>query len=273
MSLSKPATNIPNATAAAKVGRVFLVTIDGIIGGGKSTFLANARAELVALGLEVVLCAEPAGEWARLIDGKPGTSILDEMYSGVDEFFATGRNNGAFALFQVNAFTSRARRMSIARREAAALLQVNPTKDVVILAERSIYSDRHIFKHMGVQSGLISPVQSVVYESMFSAWAEIAGESGADLAVYIDTTVDDAMLRIHKRMVENKERVSESKITTEYLKGLHARHQELFVDCEDKKFLGAPILRIDGARPFHACDETVRHLAMEIARDLGVATA
>lgn len=292
-------------------GRIYLVTTHGIIGGGKSTFLDRLKIAFEAMGIGAVVATEPVDEWVALIDNQPGTSLLDEMYRaqarirrkqaeskakspspfGIESDEERSMSDSTQALpapatvansnddeddevfdgvcgaFQLNAFVSRTRRIVLARRKAKELLRANPERDVLVIIERSIYDDKYIFKAMGVEDGYIDPFQSRVYDSVFEAWEDICQKFTADLAVYVDTSVDSAMARIAKRG-----RAAELGIPREYQQKLKDRHDK-FLAAPHTHYVGAPIMRIDGERPFHECHKEIGAIAGEIVEHLGLVPA
>jgi hypothetical protein len=165
-------------------------------------------------------------------------------------------DNGIPGMFQVYAFCTRIGKLLAAEDEVMALRATDPARPVVMLCERSIYTDRDVFKHMGVQNGFITDIQSQYYEGCFAVWQRVAARFAPDMCVFVDTGVADGMARIAERARAGED------VSVGYETALWARHNELFV--QQKKFAGAPIVVVDGGRNFRSCE----HTAEEIAREL-----
>jgi len=163
------------------------------------------------------------------------------------------RRYGWPAMFQVFAFATRLTEFMNAQDEAMAFLkQTNGEKPVVLLCERSIQSDRLIFKHMLKAAGYITDDQEKVYEACFSAFERLASEFIPDLAVFVNTSVEESMARIKGRA-----RAGET-VSIEYQRDLWQRHQELFTD--KSVFAQAPVFHVDGLVKFHESMEDVDSL-------------
>jgi deoxyadenosine/deoxycytidine kinase len=87
----------------------------------------------------------------------------------------------------------------------------------IIICERSLDADKHIFAKMLHDDGTIESVMYQIYEQYFSLY-----ESRFQLnaVVYVDTCPDICFQRVSKRAREG-----ESLIPLEYLKNCHAYHQ------------------------------------------------
>jgi deoxyadenosine/deoxycytidine kinase len=261
---------------------VLILTLDGIVGGGKTTLIRQLER---LLGYAVVVAVEPVEEWKA-------SGLFDEMYSAIEaiqqeraekdrlraEAEAEGRpyeepeespsekrlkalRDGMPGLFQVYAFATRIGKFAPAYRRAEKLSRARGGAPVVLLCERSIFSDRLIFKHMLAAGGFINDVQDRAYEGCFAAWEQVVERNAPDVAVYVTTPVDAALERIRLRA-----RAGE-KVTPGYQLALHERHIELFGDANDteKRFMGAPIVHVDGMLPFHTCDAAATAVAAQIS--------
>jgi deoxyadenosine/deoxycytidine kinase len=104
--------------------------------------------------------------------------------------------------------------------------------------ERSIYSARNCFVETLKETGKIHEGAYFVLQE----WYEYIDEYHkieCDLIIYIQVEPEIAFQRINERS-----RKGENAITLEYLKALHKRHEQLFVEEASK--LQAKVLIIDG---------------------------
>jgi deoxyadenosine/deoxycytidine kinase len=223
---------------------VVVVTIDAGIAAGKTTLIARLRH---ALRFPVVVAEEPVEAWKE-------SGLLAEMYAALSG--PRPSPDGMPGMFQVYAFSTRIGKFAPAHREATRLAQESGAR-VVLLCERSIFSDRDIFKAMLVAAGHITPLQERVYTGCFDAWAVVAGRATPDLAVWLDTPVGDCMQRQAARARPGE------KFDRTYAEALDEQHRAVF--GSGRAFDGVPVLRIDGATPFHTDDAVLRDMADSIA--------
>jgi deoxyadenosine/deoxycytidine kinase len=125
-------------------------------------------------------------------DAETGETILSKFYRDKEKY--------AFA-FQIMAYTS--------RLEAFKRIVGTHPGCKVIVCERSLEADRHIFAKMLHDEGAIDSVSYQVYEMLFknTSW-----EFEIDLAVYLDAEPGKCIERIGRRAREG-----ESIIPIEYL--------------------------------------------------------
>jgi deoxyadenosine/deoxycytidine kinase len=129
-----------------------VVTVEGLIGAGKSSVKEALEVACAADGLDVVFVDEPVDTWAEFVDGD-GVGIL--------ELFYQNQSRWAFS-FQMMAYISRLERLATARRE-------NPGK--LIVAERSLAADHRTFAKMLHDSGDIGDIEFKIYQKWFSTFA------------------------------------------------------------------------------------------------------
>jgi deoxyadenosine/deoxycytidine kinase len=292
-------------------GKIRIITVHGLIGGGKSTFLGSMERAFQKHDVATVMAQEPVDEWLQLVDNVPGTSLLDKMYQAQARLRAlkvpagtppsppacesdeersmsdstttlpradaaslpsagptpaptATPTDGTCGAFQINAFVSRSRRVCRAYRDAEKLLRAQPDRDVIVIVERSVHDDRLIMKAVGVEAGFIDEFQSHVYELVFATWIEMWDKPVSELAVYIDTSVDSAMQRIAVR-----DRVAEVGLPIAYQQTLKLYHDR-YLGGKNTHYAGAPILRVDGERPFHADGSVRDEIAESILHALGI---
>jgi thymidylate kinase len=169
-----------------------IISIEGNIGSGKSTLL-----RMISSLPDIVTVQEPVDEW-NLIRDEHGKTILELYYAD--------QKRWAFA-FQMMAFITRARKL----REA---VEKNPGK--VIITERSVFTDKHIFAMMLHDSGMISVAEYSIYLQWFD---ELTRGITIDRIVYVRTEPDECDWRIKCR-----NRTGET-IPLDYLKSCHKYHE------------------------------------------------
>lgn len=184
-----------------------IITLDGNIGAGKSTLLDALRKELP--DVEVLL--EPVGEWMMLKD-ESGKSLLELFYEDKRRWAYT---------FQNCAILTRLRSIKAA---------MATTKKRVILTERSVLTDRHVFAEMLRDSGDINALEWQLYMNWYDTFAADLPLRGI---IYLTTGVGTSAGRIVKRG-----RHGEEHIPLDYLSALDAQHQK-WIDTTTQ-----PVLRI-----------------------------
>ena len=178
-----------------------VISIEGNIGSGKSTLLRQIG------GLpDVVTVQEPVDEW-NLIKDESGKTILELYYADQKKW--------SFA-FQMMAFITRTQKL----REA---IDANPGK--IIITERSVFTDKHIFAMMLHDSGMINEVEYSIYLHWFD---ELTRDIKIDRIVYVRTEPDECEWRIKCR-----DRKGET-IPIEYLKSCHEYHENWLRNFDDK---------------------------------------
>ena len=165
-----------------------MIFVEGNIGTGKSTFLTQ-----LSKHCKVIL--EPVDEWTQMKNAN-GKNILEEFYSD------PVRN--AY-LFQSIAFRSRMK--NIVNRDDCFI-------------ERSIYTDRNVFAKTCREDGLIGDIEWHDYISWFD-WLATEFQVKPKGFIYLRCEPEVSLERIHKR-----NRSGEENISLDYLKKLHAKHDD-----------------------------------------------
>ena len=184
-----------------------IISLDGNIGAGKTTLLAAIREALP--DVEVVM--EPVGVWTQL-KNEAGKSLL--------ELFYEDKRRWAY-VFQNCAILTRLRTIKEAMRS---------TKKRVIITERSVLTDRHVFAEMLRESGDIDALEWELYMNWFNTFTEGMPMSGV---IYLTTGVGTSAERIVTRG-----RQGEEHIPRDYLSALESQHEKWLGETE------LPVLRI-----------------------------
>jgi deoxyguanosine kinase len=184
----------------SKKNMVTLVSFDGNIGSGKSTMMKKTR-EYYKNHANVIFAEEPTEKW-RLIKDKNGNEMLKLFYQDQEKH--------AFK-FQIMAFVSRLSGL----RE---IVRANPGKDIIIITERSLYTDKEIFAMMLYDQGKMSDVEYQIYMLLFD---EFASEFEVNKVIYVKTDPVKCHERIHLRAREGEEL-----IPLAYLEECHKYHEQ-----------------------------------------------
>uniref|UniRef100_A0A6C0JYX5 Deoxynucleoside kinase domain-containing protein n=1 Tax=viral metagenome TaxID=1070528 RepID=A0A6C0JYX5_9ZZZZ len=176
-----------------------IITIQGNIGGGKSTFLNHLKT-LYKDNLNICFLQEPVEEWLSIRDTS-GVSILELFYAEQHKY--------AFS-FQMMAYISR----------LAILKKAFNSGYEIIISERSLETDRNIFEKMLYDDDKITHIEHQIYSKWFDTFKYDFPE---EYVFYMHTTPQIIYERIQKR-----DRKGEL-IPLEYLKTCHVYH-ETWVD-------------------------------------------
>jgi len=175
------------------------ITIQGNIGSGKST-IVKVLNEKYGSDKRVCFLQEPVNVWDTITD-ENGTTILELYYKD--------QNKYAFS-FQMMAYISR---LSTLRKA------ISEGYDIII-AERSLETDKNVFAQMIYDDENISEVEFNIYLKWFEEFQEDIPE---EQIVYLRTSPDVAMERIKKRG-----RVGEN-IPFEYIEKCHNYHEKWLI--------------------------------------------
>jgi deoxyadenosine/deoxycytidine kinase len=182
-----------------------MFSIDGNIGSGKSTIYTSLQ-ELYKDTNTVIFVPEPVLYWEK-IKNNVGKTMLQLFYADQEKY--------AFA-FQMMAYISR---LSILRK----IVEENKVngRDIVIITERTLYTDKHIFAKMLFDQGKIEDVEYQIYLTWFD---EFAKDFPLNNVIYVKTAPQKCYERVHKRAREGEEI-----IPLAYLEDCHRYHEE-FLD-------------------------------------------
>ena len=186
----------------------FIVSIEGNIGSGKSTFINYLKRNLTTIeGRRVVYIDEPVDTWNSVCD-KDGDTILVKFYKDKKE--------NAFP-FQMMAYITRLAKT----REA---IRNNP--GCVFITERCLNTDRYIFAKMLYDMGDIREIDYNIYLKWFD---EFYSEIQTSCYIYVKTDPDKCHSRVNIRKRDGEEGIS-----LEYLQSCHQYHEEWLNDIDNK---------------------------------------
>jgi deoxyadenosine/deoxycytidine kinase len=218
--------------------RPTIVFIEANIGGGKTTFVRKL-VEMGLMGVEIL--EEPVNEWIMTKDSNE-INILQHYYTDKEKY--------SFA-FQMNSFISRCEKLMTAME----LPNVN-----IIIMERSVYSDYHCFAQNCYESGLMTEIEYIIYQKWFN-WLTSSFSIECNKYIYIRTEAEECHRRIEKRA-----RKEEDKIPIEYLRALHAKHDEWLLTNLDKSH----ILVLDGHCDFETDNKVFMEYTTKIKSFIGL---
>ena len=184
------------------MSNIEIISIDGNIGSGKSTLMANLRQHYKE-DVNVVFLKEPVDEWVKIKD-KNGITILEKFYEDTEKY--------AFS-FQMMAYISRLKVLK------DTLKNINSTKKTIIISERSLYTDKMVFAKMLYDTNKIDHVNYQIYLNWFDAFSE---EFPVHKIIYVKTVPEKCNSRILKRAREG-----ENLIPLEYLQSCHMYHNNM----------------------------------------------
>ena len=182
------------------MSKPIIISIEGNIGSGKSTILEKLQ-DFMKDNNRIIFLKEPVDIWESIKDTNTGENILQKFYKDQDKY--------AFP-FQVMACASR---LSMIRNTIK-----NCTEIDIIICERSLAADKHIFAKMLYDDGKIDDVSYQIYNKFYNMFEE---EFKLDGIVYIDADAEICSERINKRS-----RAGESNISLEYLQKCKSYHHE-----------------------------------------------
>ena len=218
--------------------KIHIVSVQGNIGGGKTTHMREFRKafldERISEKYNLIFVDEPVNEWMRpyrisedvivaerdrqlhedeelpedvVIEIKDGQIYEDGELCNPFTDFNKDKSNMAFK-FQIMAFTTRVRKQLEVLHEA---FNEEDDRDIIMITERSMLSDRNVFVLANVESGNF-PVKDTYIYDMFYDLIVTEFNQKEILMINIETDVDVCSERIKIR-----ERVSEDLIPRDYL--------------------------------------------------------
>lgn len=184
-----------------------ILSIEGNIGSGKTTLMANLREEYKN-NPHVIFLKEPVDEWETIKDAN-GKTILEKFYADQEKY--------SFA-FQMMAYISR---LNVLRK---ALKCIESDKKYIIITERSLNTDRYVFAKMLYEAGKMEDVCYQIYLNWFDTFSE---EFPVHKVVYVKTAPEICHARI-----SNRGRQGEDCIPVEYLTSCDKYHEEMLQSTE-----------------------------------------
>lgn len=225
------------------MNRIRILSIEGNIGSGKSTFLKHLKlnSRLVDEKYKIVFVDEPVSHWENIKD-ENGKNMIEKYYENSKKY--------AFA-FQIMAFTTRLICLKNAI-ENALNDDTNKNKNIIIITERSLYTDCYVFAELSKKQNNIEDVCFQIYMQLFN---EFSLNYPVNAIIYIHTTP----LICHER-IRQRSRPGEDIISIDYLIQCHEEH-EIYIHT---KMENSNKIEIDGTLDINASPE-ILHEWLEIA--------
>ena len=190
------------------MNKIKIISVDGNIGSGKSTFIQDLKTYFKDRE-DICFLDEPVDKWKEIID-KDNKNILENYY--------LDQKRWGFS-FQMMAYISRLSQLKEALKEE---------KYNIIFTERSIESDKNIFAKMLYDEGLIEEIDYKIYNLWFDEFKKDLGEFKY---IYLKTKPTIALERVILRQRK------EEKIELNYLEKCHSYHEKWLNNLSDKSIL------------------------------------
>ena len=190
-----------------------VISIEGNIGSGKSTLLTNLK-KYYENNPNVVFLKEPVDEWEKIKD-EYGTTILEKFYAD--------QNKYSFS-FQMMAYISRLKLLkdtlkNINLENIQKIDNENSKTKIVIITERSLYTDKMVFAKMLYDTGKMEHVNYQIYLNWFDTFSQ---EFPINKIIYVKTSPEKCHYRIMLRSREG-----ENNIPLEYLDLCNLYHDNM----------------------------------------------
>ena len=206
-----------------------IVSIEGNIGSGKSTLVERLRDTLPAE--EYHFLEEPVDAWESITD-EQNVSVLARFYEDQHKY--------AFS-FQMMAYISR---LALLKDAMAA----HPTK--VIVTERSVMTDKHVFAKMMHDEDKIGTIDYKIYLRWFDYFLREIPETKM---VYVNTSP-----KVCHERVRSRNRGGEQQIPLEYLETCNAYHEDWLGDASALLVVDGDTARDAEFDPVDSWCETVK---------------
>ena len=220
-----------------------IVSIEGNIGSGKSTLLSNLR-EHYKNNSNVVFLKEPVDEWEKIKD-ETGETILKKFYADQEKY--------SFP-FQMMAYVSR---LKVLRDTLKTIKNDIGNKNIVIITERTLYTDKMVFAKMLYDSKKIEHVNYQIYLNWFDTFSD---EFPVNKVIYVKTSPDKCYQRIVKRL-----RTGEENIPLDYLTSCSIYHDNM-LDKENPECVCLDQLVLDGNVDIYENKNQVNEWIIEIEK-------
>ena len=225
MGASASLSTCTTKSSSAAISDCLIASIDGNIGSGKTTGKAKLQEYIMSLKKKktavaddsIIFVDEPTCEWEQIKDDK-GVPILTNLYKDVKRF--------AFR-FQMMAYITRLQKLRKALRTPKVKL---------IITERCLLTDAHVFAKMLYDDGKIEQDEYDIYTRWFD---EFAKEVEPSCIIYFKASTEVCMKRIQKR-----NRPGEN-ISFDYLEECNKYHNEWLNSIPSKIIIPTLILNAD----------------------------
>lgn len=169
-----------------------------------------------------------------LTDPESGGEIPYDFEDKPNSMLAKYYQNPAGMAFpmQIMALTSRTKMVEEALKHANSKTGLSGKRDdrpVLLLSERSVFSDRNVFFLNNVEAAHIDPAAACAYDCLYRQLAKKPGMM-EDCMVYVDCPID-----VCKERIDSRNRNGETEIDLMYLSRLRQRHAKMMRENRDVK--------------------------------------
>jgi deoxyadenosine/deoxycytidine kinase len=183
-----------------------ILSIEGNIGSGKSTFIQKLK---TICNDEIEFITEPVDEW---------TNTFADDVNMLEGFYKNPKNRSA--LFQVYVLYTRLKKMID--------IIYNSNKKIFIIERTPPFADYHCFTLLNREIGNIDSYGFIVYKGLYDFVISSFECLKPDFYIYLYLSPGLCIKRIQER-----NRDEESKVSLEYLKGLHDRHNDWLLNLNN----------------------------------------
>ncbi len=205
------------------MSKPYIISIEGNIGTGKSTFLENLENNIKRtcphIGNSILFLKEPVDIWECIKD-ENGHTILEKFYKNKSRYAFT---------FQVMAYISR---LSLLKRA----IKENPQCKIIII-ERSLIADKNIFMQMLYDDGQVEKMEYEIYNRWYVEFIE---DYCVEAVIYLDSDPAICAERINRR-----NRNGEDGIPLEYLEKCRAYHTKWLGSYDNSNIAQTVVLHDD----------------------------
>jgi deoxyadenosine/deoxycytidine kinase len=177
-----------------------LISLDGNIGAGKSTLLQHIEEHIP----QVTVVKEPVGAWTSL-KNQNGDNLLELFYRDTSRWCYTFQNCAILT------------RLMDTQRILKEWVPADG-KLPIIITERSVLTDRHVFAEMLHREGKMDDLEWDLYMMWFNHFGKDLPVKGV---IHLTTSAETSNERIHIRG-----RSGEERIPMEYLHKLQDQHKK-----------------------------------------------
>ena len=182
---------------STRVNNKIIISIDGNIGSGKSTFFNQLKDKLNDRK-DILFLEEPVDSWDK---------VRDENDKTILEKYCNDQEKYGFS-FQIMACVTRMKLLM----DALKVPNVN-----FIISERSIITDKNVFAKMLFDDKKIENINYEIYKLFYNAHRDMIQNI---VIVYIQTDP-----KICKERIQKRNRKGEDSIPMEYLEMCHKYHE------------------------------------------------
>ena len=194
------------------MNKPLIVSIEGNIGSGKSTFISKLEKYIQENNKEknIFFLSEPVDEWLNIKD-ENDEHILSKFYNNQEKYSFT---------FQMMAYISRLNKL----KEAIDNLKKSDNNPIII-TERSLMTDKYVFAQMLYDENKIEKIEFEIYKKWFNSFNK---ETEIDKVIYIASKPEICYDRVKLR-----DRDGEENIPLDYLTKCHKYHENMIKILKD----------------------------------------